>query len=60
MYFVVGKNGMNTRKKVRRVVIHTRKLSDAVDGHFYHNPVGNAFFAARFVAALAGMNNYLS
>jgi hypothetical protein len=60
MYFVVGKNGIDTRKRARGVVIHTPKLSDDVDAHFYHNPKGDANFAARVVAALAGMNHYLT
>lgn len=59
MNFVVGKNGIDTRKRARGVVIHTPKLSDDVDAHFYHNPSGDANFSARFVAALAGMSNYL-
>jgi hypothetical protein len=60
MHFVVGKNGIDTRKGVRGVVIHTPKLPDNVDAHFYHNPKGDANFAARFVAALAGMSSYLA
>ena len=59
MLFVVGKNGLNTRKKARRVVTHTRKLFDEVVGHFYHNPAGDANFAAHVVASFVGMNNYL-
>jgi hypothetical protein len=59
MYFVIGKNGVDTRKKVRGAVIHAPKLSDDVDANFCHNPSGDALFSARFVAALAGMNNYL-
>ena len=60
MYFVVGKNGADTRQKAHGVVIHTPKLSNAVDAHFCHNPKGDANFAARVVADLAGMSNYLA
>jgi hypothetical protein len=38
----------------------TGKLFDAVVSHFFHNPKGDAIFADRYVAALAGMNNYLT
>ena len=60
MHFVVGKNGIDARKKAKGVVIHTPEPSDNADAHFYHNPAGAALFSARFVAAFAGMNNYLT
>ena len=60
MHFVVGKNGIDARKKARGVVIHTPKPSDDADAHFYHNPQGDANFVARCVAAFADMNNYLA
>lgn len=60
MHFVVGKNGIDTRKRARGVVTHTPKISDDVDAHFFHNPSGDANFAARFVAALAGTHAYLT
>lgn len=60
MHFVVGKNGMDARKKARGVVIHTPKPFNDADAHFYHNPQGDANFFARCFAAFAGMSNYLT
>jgi hypothetical protein len=44
MHFVVGKNGLNTRKKARHVVVLRARPFDAVVGHFCHNPLGETFF----------------
>ncbi len=60
MYFVVGKNGPTTSKTAQRVAATTFKPSHAVVGHFCPNPAGDAIFAVRFVAELAGMNHYLA
>ncbi len=60
MHFVVGKNGIDARKKALGVVIHTPKPSDDADARFYHNPKGDVNFVARRVAAFADMNNYLA